>query len=92
MGDGWHFRSSLESLPNCECLSFLWEEGPKLSTTSQRSLDHPEDQELLTYIYLHIISGFWFNPYVFNTFYSPDIMRGTETKIFYRDTVLYTLY
>ena len=62
---------------------------PKLST-SQRSLDHPEDQELLAFIYLHIISGFWFNPCVFNTFYSPDIMRGTETKIFYRDIVLHT--
>ena len=89
MGDGWHFRISLESLLNCEFLSF-WKESPKLST-SQRSLDHPEDQELLAFIYLHIISGFWFNPCVFNTFYSPDIMRGTETKIFYRDKVLHTL-
>ena len=89
MGDGWHFRISLESLLNCEFLSF-WKESPKLST-SQRSLDHPEDQELLAFIYLHIISGFWFNPCVFNTFYSLDIMRGTETKIFYRDKVLHTL-
>lgn len=62
-------------------LELLLEEGPKLSTTSQRTLDHLEDQELLTFICLHIISGFWFNPYVFKT-YSPNIMRGTETKYF----------